>query len=116
MTFSIGYAECPAGLACAQVTEATDVGNHTYAINGSYNFCNQQVYSTNGVLLPAATYAQVPETFFAGTLRPALRHVACRMSSCCRAMCAPSTSRLNWRPRHLCGLTLRAMHVQTSRR
>ena len=45
---------------------ATDAGNHTAAFNGSYNFCNQQVYATNGVLLPAASYAQVPETYLSG--------------------------------------------------
>jgi len=46
-----------------QVTTATDVGNHTASFNGSYNFCNQQVYATNGVLLPAASYAQVSEAY-----------------------------------------------------
>ncbi len=50
----------------AQVTVGTDVGNHTATINGSYNFCNQQVYTTNGVLLPAASYAKVPETYLSG--------------------------------------------------
>ena len=49
-----------------QVTVATDAGNHTASINGSYNFCNQQVYATNGVLLPAASYAQTPETYLSG--------------------------------------------------
>ena len=63
------FADALLGVVAVQVTMATDVANQTVAIDGSYNFCNQQVYTTDGVLLPAASYAQVPETYLSGAMR-----------------------------------------------
>ena len=57
--------------AASQVIQATDVGGNTVNLTAVMNFSNTQVYATSGVLLPAASYGAVPETYVAGVLRAA---------------------------------------------
>ena len=57
--------------AATQVVQATDAGGNTVTLTAAMNFCGTQVYSTSGVLLPAASYGAVPETYVAGVLQAA---------------------------------------------
>ncbi len=81
--------------AAPQVIQATDVGGNTVNLTAAMNFCGTQVYSTSGVLLPAASYGAVPGTYITGVphvsaadampwstaralrRRPAVQHHAC---------------------------------------
>ena len=60
------YSACTCRCAAPQVVQATDVGGNTVNLTAAMNFCGTQVYSTSGVLLPAASYGAVPETYVAG--------------------------------------------------
>jgi uncharacterized surface protein with fasciclin (FAS1) repeats len=47
----------------SSVVQATDVAGNVVNLTASYMLCNTQVYTTSGVLLPAASYSAIPETY-----------------------------------------------------